>query len=173
MTLNDALRDAYGWGALHGTAILIAAIAIPLVGALGAQLGKGGRTDADGRAIASVVVGLGVLAMLGELIAVHLARSYFDSGLLDADWRLALAPMLCLAACLISVRWVFPLHELSGAKSAFYLAIVFLGCWLLLRFFEMFGGWRMYIWGSLFQLLIVLAIAGFALWRLFKRALQL
>lgn len=170
MSLNDALLAAYAWGVTHGTAILIAALAIPIVGAFAATIGKGGRTDADGKAIASVVVGLGVLAMVGELIAVHLAHAYFSSGLLDADWRLALAPLAFLGCSLIAIRWVFPLNELAGARSALYLSCVFAGCWLLLRFFEMFEGWRIYVWGSLFQLVIVLGVAIFVLWRLFKRA---
>lgn len=173
MTLNDALHDAYGWGVLHGTAILIAAVVIPLIGALGAELGKGGRTDEDGRAIASVVIGFGVIAMLGELIALHFAHAYFKASLLDADWRLALAPALCLASCLVAVRWVFPLSQLAGARSAFCLAGVFVGCWLLLRFFQLFQGWHMTVWTSLFQLVVVLAVACYGLWWRFKRALSL
>ena len=173
MTLHDALRDAYGWGVAHGTAVLIAAIVIPLVGAMGAQLAKGGRTDEDGRAIASVVVGVGVLAVLGELIAIHLAHVCFRTGLLDADVRLALAPIACLAGCLVAVRWVFPLHELAGARAAFQLAIVFFGCWALIWFFAQFRGWSLVFWGGFLQLIIVLAVAVFLLWRLFKRALGL
>jgi hypothetical protein len=170
MTLNEALLEAYVWGVAHGTAILVAAVAIPIVGAFAATIGKGGRTDADGKAIASVVLGLGVLAMLGELIAIHVAHAYFNSGLLDADWRIALAPAALLGCSLVAIRWVFPLNELAGARSVFYLTLVFAGCWLLLRFFEMFEGWRIYILGSLFQLAIVLALAMFVLWRLFRRA---
>ena len=173
MTLRDAFLDAYAWGVDHGTFILVGAIAVPLLGALAAQLGKGGRTDADGRAIASVVVGIGALAMVLELVAVHFAHSYFDSGLLDADWRLALAPVACLVCSLIAVRWVFPLSELAGARSVGYLVLVFAGCWILIKFFSMFEGWRINIWASLFQLAIVLAVAGFGLWRLFRRAMQL
>jgi len=172
MTLHDALVETYGWGVAHGTLILIAAIAIPVLGALGAQLGKGGQTDEDGRAIASVVVGFGTVVMVLAMVAVHFAHSYFGAGLLDADWRLALAPVACLACSLIAVRWVFPLSELAGARSVGYLVLVFAGCWLLIKFFSMFEGWRMYIWGSLFQLAIVLAVTGYGLWRLFKRAMQ-
>jgi hypothetical protein len=173
MTLRDALSNAYAWSVVHATLILIAAIAVPVVGALGAEIGKGGRTDADGKAIASIVVGLGALSMVLAMVALHFAHSYFDSGLLDADWRLALAPVACLLCSLVAVRWVFPLSELGGARSVGYLVLVFGGCWLLIKFFSMFEGWRINIWASLFQLAIVLAVAGFGLWRLFKRAMDL
>lgn len=172
MTLHDALVEAYAWGVDHGTLILLGAIVIPILGALAAQLGKGGRTDEDGRAIASIVVGFGALAMVLAMVALHFAHSYFGYGLLDADWRLVLAPIACLAVSLLTVRWVFPISELAGARSVGYLVLVFAGCWLLIKFFSMFEGWRMYIWGSLFQLAIVLAVAIFGLWRLFKRAMN-
>jgi hypothetical protein len=172
MTLHDALVEAYAWGVVHGTVILLSAIVIPILGALAAQLGKGGRTDEDGRAIASVVVGLGALSMVLALVAVHFGHSYFGYGLLDADWRLVLAPVACLVCSLVAVRWVFPISELAGARSVGYLVLVFAGCWLLIKFFSMFEGWRMYIWGSLFELAIVLAAAGYGLWRLFKRAMN-
>jgi hypothetical protein len=37
----------------------------------------------------------------------------------------------------------------------------------------MFQGWHMVVWAHLFELVLVLAIAGYALWRLFRRAMQL
>ncbi|HTR49114.1 MAG TPA: hypothetical protein VMJ10_00325 [Kofleriaceae bacterium] len=169
MTLRDALQDAYTWGADHGTLVLVAAIAIPLVGALAAQLGKGGRTDADGRAIASVVIGLGVIAMLGEIVALHLAHAYFDTGVLDADIRLVVAPIACLASSLVAIRWVFPLGELRGARMARDLALLFAGCWALVWFFSMFQGWSIMFYGRFVELLVMLAIAGWYLRKLFKR----
>jgi hypothetical protein len=172
MTLRDALLDAYAWSVVHATVILIAAVAVPAAGALAAEIGKGGRTDADGKVIASIVVGIGALSMVLAMVALHFAHSNFESGLLDADWRLALAPIACLGCSLVAVRWVFPLSELAGARSVGYLVVVFGGCWLLIKFFSMFEGWHITIWGSLFQLVLVLAAACYGLWRMFKRAMD-
>jgi hypothetical protein len=173
MTLRDALLDAYGWGVEHGTLVLVSAFVLPLLGALAAQVGKGGRTDADGRAIASVVIGLGVIAMLGELVAVHLAHAYFDTGVLDGDVRIVLAPIACLVCCLVAIRWVFPLSELGGARMARDLALLFGGCWALVWFFSMFRGWSIMFYGRFFELILMLALAGWYLRKLFRRAFSL
>lgn len=172
MTLRDALVNAYAWGLAHATLILIAAIAVPIVGALAAQIGKGGRTDEDGKLIASVVVGLGVLVAVAELVAVHFAHAYFDAGILDADVRLAIAPPLCLIGCLVAVRWVFPLSELSGARSIGALVLLLASCWAVVWFLGQFHGWDIRIYGSLLTLAILFVLVFFGMRRLFRRAFR-
>ena len=173
MTLRDALVSAYAWSAAHATAILIRAIVVPIAGAAGAELGKGGRTDEDGRMIASVVIGFGVLVVVAELIAVHFAHAYFRTGILDADVRLALAPPLCLAGCLMAVRRVFPLSELAGARSIGALVALLASCWALVWVFGQFHGWSIRFYGSFLTLVLVLVLVFFGLRRLFRRAFQL
>jgi hypothetical protein len=173
MTLREAFVAAYAWGVAHATAILVVAILLPILGAIGAEIGKGGRTDEDGRVIASVVVGFGVLVAVAELIAVHFAHAYFDAGILDADVRLALAPLVCLVGCLLTVRRVFPLSELAGARSIGALVALLASCWALVWFFGQFRGWSIRFYGGFLTLVLVLVLVFFGLRRLFRRAFQL
>ena len=171
MTLRDSLLEAYGWGLANGNVVLAAAIAIPILGTVAAWIGKRGRTDTDGRAIASVVVGVGVLAVIGELVAMHAAHAYFDRDLLDADVRLVLAPVVCLAGCMIGIRAVFPLNELTGMRTLRDLGVLFAASWGLIWFFSKFRGWGIVFFGGFLQLVVVLVIAAYFMRRLFRRAL--
>ena len=170
MTLNDALLAAYAWGVAHGGAVLAAGLVIPVIGTLAARAGKAGRTDEDGRVIASLLLGIGVLAMVGELIAIHVAHAYFGGDVLAGDVRLLLAPIVCLGGCLLGVRLVFPFSELAGARTLADLGLLVLACWGVLWFFSKFRGWGILFFGSFLQLVVVLVIAGYFMRRLFLRA---
>jgi hypothetical protein len=173
MTLRESLVAAYAWGVDHGTAVLVAALLGPVLGGVAAKIGKGGRTDEDGRFIASAVLAVGVLAVIGELMAVHAGHAYFDAGLLDADVRLVVAPLLCLVGCVVAIRLVFPLSELGGVKTASDLGLLFLACAGTIWFFSKFRGWGIVFFGSFLQLVVVLVIAGYFLRRLYRRAFRL
>ena len=60
MALDELLAGLYAWAAVQAQWLLIAALAIPAVGSMAAWIGKGGRTDRDGRVIASLLVGFGM-----------------------------------------------------------------------------------------------------------------
>ncbi|HSN91192.1 MAG TPA: hypothetical protein VLS93_08175 [Anaeromyxobacteraceae bacterium] len=61
MSLRELLGALYAAAVERRLAILLVALAVPAAGTLAARIGKAGRTDADGRLLASVVVGFGLL----------------------------------------------------------------------------------------------------------------
>src|SRR5258708_26960921 len=138
MTLREWLLSTYAWSVEHATAILIVAIALPIAGTALAAIGKGGRTDRDGRAIASIVVALGAAALFAMLLAVHAAHAYFESGLLDSDVRPVVAPLVMAIGCVYGAHRVFPLGELGAARTIGYLGLAFVLCWGAIWFFSMF-----------------------------------
>ena len=170
MTLRDALSSAYAWGVEHGTAVLLASVAIPLLGALAVWLGKRGSTDEDGRVIASLLLGVGVLAVIGELLAVHAGSSYFGGSVLEADAKLVVAPLVCFVGSLVGVRLVFPFSRIAGAKTAADLTLLFACCLGLIWFFSKFRGWGIVFFGSFLQLVVVLAVVAYFMRRLVHRA---
>jgi hypothetical protein len=171
MTLHDFFLTAYDWAALHAPEIFIGAVVIPLVGTMLARMGKAGRTDEDGRWIASAVVAVGFVAVILEVIAVVIGVGILDGSLLDASVVLLAAPVACLAGCLLGVRLVFPLSELGSIRTAADLAMFALGSAAVIWFFSRFRGWGIVFFGSVLQLLVIGALAYLLLRRLFRRAL--
>jgi hypothetical protein len=169
MTVEESLISAYAWGKAHGTILLAVAVAIPVVGTVLARIGRGGRTDEDGRAIASALVVLGVAALLVELVAIHIAHVWFDGDLLRADASLAFAPIVLCAGCVLGAHWVFPLGELGGVHLLGRIGLLFLCCAGALWFFAQFRGWSIWFVGSFFQLVIVLVVFVWFVRRLLRQ----
>jgi len=170
MTLSESLTQAYGWATDHRLAILLVAVLIPIVGTVLARIGKAGKTDADGRLIASVVVGLGLLLVVLEIVALVAGHALLHRSFLDADVALLFAPLICLAGCLLGIRWVFPLNELASVKTFLDIGAFVLGCAAVLWLFSKFRGWGIVFFGGLSQL-VVIAVLGFVLLRrLYRRA---
>jgi hypothetical protein len=165
MSLRDNLEAAYGWAVLQREAILIGCAMVPIVGAVLARIGKAGRTDADGRFIASTVVSVGISAFLIEVIAAVVATGLFGRSLLDADALLLCGPMLCLAGCLIGIRWVFPLNQLASVRTTVDVGAFVAACIGVLWLFSKFRGWGILFLGSVGQI----ATIGLLLWALLKR----
>jgi hypothetical protein len=170
MTLNEAFLGAYGAALANRDWILLGAVLVPVVGTLLARAGKAGRTDADGRFIASVVVGIGLLAMLVEVIAVFAAHSLMRASLMDADVRLVLAPLLCLSGCLVGIRWVFPLSELASVRTFIDVGAFVGACLGVLWLFSKFRGWGIVFMGSIAEMIAIGGLGLLLLKRLYKRA---
>lgn len=168
MTFDAFLRDAYGVADLHAAEVLVGAAVLPVLGTLLAWVGKGGKTDKDGRWIASTLVGFALLAVVLELLAVAVARSALGVDVLQANAALLVAPFVCLGLTVIGVRRVFPLSELGSVRTAMdlgLLVVVLLGlAWLFSRFH-----WGVVFFGTLGQLGLIGVVVGLFVWRLTRR----
>lgn len=169
MTLNELLTDSYRWADANADLILLASVGIPLLGTVLASVGKGGKTDADGRFIASAVMATALLAVLGEVVFLFIARSQYGVGLLDANALLLLAPVICLGGAILGIRQVFPLNELGSVRVAADMGLLLLILGGVLWLFSRFRGWGILFVGTFTQLLVVSAIALFFVWRLWRR----
>ena len=169
MSLGELLALAYGWADAHAPQILLAAVAVPLLGTLAAWIGRGGRTDRDGRAIASVLVGFGLAVLLLGLAAALVAHLAFDRSVLEADVALLAAPPVCLALCLAGVRLVFPLAELGSVRTMRDVGLFVVACGVVLWLFSKFRGWGIVFWGDLVQLALILVFGYVLLRRLYRQ----
>lgn len=170
MPLRELLASIYQWADGHALALLVAGLAWGLGGALLARLGKGGRSDGDGRTIASIVVGGAVLAIVLAALALGLAWIGFGKGLLDANVLLLAAPLLCLAASIAGIHWVFPLSELATVRTLRDVAVFLLACAAGLWLLSKFRGWGLVFLGGLGDLLVIGALALALLRVLYRRA---
>lgn len=170
MTLSEFFAVSYGWADLNAAFIMAAAVLIPLVGTALAWIGKGGKTDADGKLVASAVMGLALVGVLVELAAIFVARSLIGTSLLSANLLLLLAPVVCLAGSVLGIRLVFPLSQLGSVKTATDLGLFLLACAGALWMMSKFRGWSVFFMGSLGQLLVIGLLGLFVLWRLYRRA---
>ena len=172
MTLHDLLAEGYAWLASHGNALLLGAVLVPAIGTIAARLGKAGKTDADGRFIASGVVGVALVAIVLEALGLVLAGGVLGLSLLDVDARVAGAPILCLIGCLIGIRWVFPLSELGSVKMFGDVGLFILAITAVAWLFSKFRGWGLYFVGGLGEALVLGGLCLVLLRRLYQRALR-
>jgi hypothetical protein len=172
MTVNELLQSSYGWADANSGLILGVAVAIPVLGAVAAAIGKGGETDQDGRKIANALVAIALLAFAAEIAGALMVRSVLQVSLLDANAALLLAPPLCLILTLISIRLVFPLNRLASWNQAGDMVGFVVACWFVYWLFGRFH-WGVYFIGTLFQLFVILVLGGLFLRRLFRRAVGL
>ncbi|MDQ3264853.1 MAG: hypothetical protein M3Y59_14490 [Myxococcota bacterium] len=169
MTLNELLTDSYRWADGNADLILLASVGVPLLGTLLASVGKGGKTDADGRFIASAVMASAICAVLAEVVFLFIARSQYGVGLLEANPLLLIAPVLCLGGSIFGIRRVFPLNELGSVRVVADMGLLLLILAGVLWLFSRFRGWGILFVGTFTQLLLVSAIALFFVWRLWRR----
>lgn len=160
MTLNEFFDASYLWGEQHAQLILLLGVAIPAVGTLAAFIGRGGKTDEDGRFIASAVMGFSMLVVVLEMMAIFVGLFVRDASLLEANVSLLAAPILCLFGSILGLRLVFPLAEIGVIRTLLDLAGFFVSCLLVMWFMAKFRGWSIMIFGSLFTFLII-AVMGF------------
>ncbi|MGC4115493.1 MAG: hypothetical protein QM765_13000 [Myxococcales bacterium] len=173
MTLADFFGASYAWADANALFILAVAVLVPVAGTALAWLGKGGRTDSDGKLVASAVMGFALVGVLVELGAIFVARSALGVSLLSANLLLLVAPVVCLAGSVLGIRLVFPLSQLGSVKTATDLGLFLLACGGLLWVMSKFRGWSVVFFGSILQLLVIGALALFVLWRLYRRAFGL
>ncbi len=170
MSLGDLLASAYGWADAHAVQLLLAAIVVPALGTIAAWVGRGGRTDRDGRAVASALVGFGLVVFALALVFALLAHLLFERSVLEAHVALLAAPPVCLGLCLAGVRLVFPLDELASVRTLRDVGLFVLACALVLWLFSKFRGWGIVFWGDLGQLALILIFGFLLLRRLYRRA---
>ena len=143
---------------------------LPIAGTAAARIGKGGRTDADGRFLASLVVGIALSAVLVEATGIALAARVFDRSALDGDVLLLASPLVCLSACLIGIRWVFPLNQLASVRTFVDVGAFVAACGVVVWVVSKFRGWGILFLGDVMQIGLF-AVLGIALLRrLYRRA---
>ena len=170
MTLRELLTNAYLWADAHALALLLASLAWGLGGTLLARVAKGGRSDQDGRLIASVVIGGAVLLLVAALLAASVAYVAFKQGLMDANALLLLAPLVCVLVSVLGIHRVFPLSELASVRTLGDLAVFALACMALLWLLSKFRGWGVAFLGGLGSLALIGLLAVLLLRVLYRRA---
>lgn len=170
MTVDEFFFLVYAWCEVHSVEVFATAIALPVFGTVAALVGRGGKTDADGRLIASTVMAIALAAVVLEVLGIGIALGLKNLSLWDANLLLLVAPVVCLVGCVIGIRRVFPLNELGSVKSAVDVSAFVAACLGMMWFFSKFRGWSLVFFGSFAQLLVVLALAALLIWRLYKRA---
>ena len=170
--MAELFASAYRWADHQALVILAASVVIPVLGTLAAWIGKGGRTDADGRYVASVLVGFGFGVFVFEVVAIIMAHLAFGRSLVEADVALLLAPVVCLAGCLLGIRMVYPLNQLASVQTFTDIALFALACLFVLWLFSRFRGWGIVFWGDLGQLVIIVVLGYLVLKRLYRRAFK-
>lgn len=170
MSLADILINAYGWLDDRAAWVALACCAFPLVGTGAAWIGRGGRTDADGKVIASVVIGISAITLIAQLAAILIARVAFDASVLNANILLLIGPVICLGGSLYGIHLVFPLNQLASVRSLGDIALFCLGCGAVLWLVTQFRGWGIIFHGGLIELAAIGALSFFLLHRLFRRA---
>lgn len=170
MSLRELVLGLYLGAEAHALAVLIGSMVWALGGSLLARIGKGGTSDRDGRAIASVVIGGAVLWVVVAASAGAIGHVGFGKGLLDADILLLLSPLLCLALSVAGIRWAFPLSELATVRTLRDVGLFVLACALLVWLLSRFRGWGILFLGGLGDLLLIGCLAVVLLLVLYRRA---
>jgi hypothetical protein len=170
VTLDEFFFLVYAWSDVHALELFCAALALPVVGTLAAWIGRGGKTDADGRLIASAVMAVPLAAVVIEVLAIGIAVGLKNQTIFDANVLLLVGPIFCLVGCVLGIRRVFPLNELGSVKSAFDVSAFVIACLAMMWLFSKFRGWSLVFFGSFGQLMVVGLFAALLLWRLYKRA---
>lgn len=171
MTLDDMLRGAYGWADANATWVLLAGAVVPLIGTVLARVGKAGKTDADGKLVASAVMAFALLAVVVEIGCLFIARTALGADLLQANPLLLVAPIVCLAGSVVGLRLVFPLAELGSVRTALDLGLFLVACAVVVFIASRFR-WGVLFIGSIGQLVVILLLAGFVLRRMYRRAFR-
>lgn len=171
MTANEFLVSVYERASAAAGLILVGAVVLPLVGTAMAWIGKGGKTDSDGRLIASLLVGSGITAFVLEIVLLVFVRSFLKQDVLEADLLLLIAPIVYLAVAVAAIRRVFPLSELGSVRQAVDLGGFVLVCWGIIWLFGKFR-WGVIFFGSLVQLGLIMIVGALLLYRLYKRAFK-
>lgn len=174
MTFDEMLRAAYRWSDSNAMVLLLVlGLAFPAAAVLLSWIGRGGRTDRDGRFFASLFIGVAAAVLFAALLGVFIATSLYDASLLRAPVALLAAPLLCFALTLLGIRWIFPLNQLASARTLADLGLLLLLCGGLIWFFSKFRGWGIVFFGGILQLVVLLAVVLYFMRRVFRRAFGL
>ena len=158
MSLFDVLIALSHWLDAHAFDVFAASISVPLLGTIAAWMGKQGKTDTDGKAIASAFLGFVLFAVFVELILLSIAIFLEGRSVLETHILLLAAPLLCLFLSVAGIRMVFPLSQLGSMRmlTDVFLFVAALGA--LVWFLSQFRGWGLLFLGGIFQLMLLLAV---------------
>lgn len=172
MTLGQLLVASYAWLDARAGLVLVLSLVVPIAGIAGAWVGRGGRSDRDGRLLADLTLGFGFVLFVAEILGLLIAQLAFDKGPLDANLLLLLAPLAAMGLSLLGIRWIFPLSELGSARTARDVSLFVLALLAVVWLFSKFRGWGIMFFGGLFQLVLVGALLVFLLRYLYQRLRQ-
>lgn len=170
MTLQELLAACYQFAEAHALESFGAALLLPLVGTVLAWIGKGGKTDEDGKVIASAFVAISLFWAMLLVVGVTVGVGVMGGSVLQTNALLLAAPVVCLVFTLLGVKLVFPLSQLGSVRSLIDVAWFAVACVAVVWFFGKFRGWGILFFGSVGQLIVLLVLLGFLLKRLFQRA---
>lgn len=172
LTLGGMISSAWDWLEAQSLLLLGIAVIVPLIGTAIAWIGRGGRTDRDGRLYANIVIGLGVGVFgLGVLFAAGAALSP-GASVLDANAVLLAVPVVWLVVSLAGIHLVFPLNELASVQSLKDVGLLLAVLGVVVLVLWQFRGWGVLFHGGLIELAFI--VAGFA-WlvrRLYRRVVK-
>ena len=170
MSLAEVLVVGFVWLDANATAILSYVSAFPVLGTIAAYLGKGGRTENDGRMIANCVVGAAVVLFVVSMGCLALAKLVFDQSITQINIALLAAPVICLVGSLVGIHAVFPLNELASIRSLVDVLLFVGAAGLVLTALSYFRGWGVLFRGGLLDLAVIGVITFFLLRGLYRRA---
>lgn len=169
VTLEQSLLQLYDGAASRGVWLLAASVVVPSLGTLAAWIGRGGRTDKDGRLLANGLIFLALAVFLVGLLAAAVGVTLMDRSLLQAEWTLLLTPIMWLGLTLAGVHRVFHLADLRAGQLARDAALLLLVVAALLWFFSQFRGWGIVFFGGILQLVVILGVVVWFIRALIRR----
>ena len=169
MTVEQSLVDMYDVAAINGAWLLGASVVVPCLGVFGAWIGRGGRTDADGRLVANGLIILAMAVFIVALLGATVAVTLMDRSLLQAEWTLLLTPVVWLALTVAGVHRVFRLTELRAGQILRDAGLLLLVVAALLWVFSQFRGWGIVFFGGIMQLVLILAVVAWFVRLLVRR----
>ena len=172
LTFRQIFEGAFAFGESNAALIFGLSSLVPVVGIALAWIGRGGRTDEDGRAFANIFVFVAVVQFVVAVILGYVGVAFLDRSLWDTDLLLLAAPWIWLILSIVGLRRIFPLSELTTWRSVLDVAGFVAVCAALVWFLSMFRGWGIFFIGSLVELLIILALAIVLIRQLFRRAFR-
>ncbi len=172
LTLRGIFEGAYGFAEANAALVFGLSLLVPIVGIVMAWIGRGGRTDEDGRLFADIFIFVAVVQFVIAMIVGYVGVAFLERSLWDTDVLLLAAPWIWLVLSIVGLRQIFPLSELASWRSSMDVAGFFAVCAAFIWFLSMFRGWGILFIGSLIELLIILALAGFLIRQLFVRAFR-
>jgi hypothetical protein len=170
MTLEDFFVTVYKGLLENKGLITVALVSIPVVGTLGAWIGKSGKTEKDGIFLANLVIWIATGVFAFAVIVSLIGMSMMGKSLLQGDLVLLCAPIFCVVGTFFGIRKVFPLGELSSTYTLKDVGIFLIGCLVVWFIFKTFRGWGILFFGSVLQLVAWLVAGYWLMRRLAKRA---
>lgn len=171
-TPREIFETAFAFADGNDALIFAFALAVPTVGIVLAWVGRGGRTEEDGRALANAFVFVAVVQFVVAMILGYIGAAFMERSILDTSLLLLIAPWLWLGLSIAGIHTIFPLSELTSWQSIRDIGAFFAACAVLVWLLSMFRGWGILFFGSLVQLILIFVIAGVLLRVLFIRAFR-